>query len=191
MRADAAFADELIGRAILAARSDAVVASDREGLIRFWSPGAERIFDHSAAEALGESLDLIIPERLRARHWEGYRHVMARARSRYSDSDPAVCARPTKGWVAAVGRVHHHADPVRGRRHRRHRRGDPQCHGTVPRNEGAPATASGAYAPGSGALEGTTPLAPAPRERGAGHAAPSAHAGPQALKSRRQFRTPP
>ena len=87
MRADAAFADELIGRAILAARSDAVVASDREGLIRFWSPGAERIFDHSAAEALGQSLDLIIPERLRARHWEGYRHVMAGARSRYSDSD--------------------------------------------------------------------------------------------------------
>jgi PAS domain S-box-containing protein len=86
MAAGAAFADELVGQAILAAKSDAVVASDREGLIRFWSPGAERIFGHGAAEALGQSLDLIIPERLRARHWEGYRHVMAGGRSRYSDS---------------------------------------------------------------------------------------------------------
>src|SRR5215510_1699193 len=82
-----AFADELIGRAVVAAKSDAVVASDREGLIRFWSPGAERIFGHSAAEALGQSLDLIIPERLRARHWEGYRHVMAGGQSRYRDSE--------------------------------------------------------------------------------------------------------
>src|SRR5262249_25712298 len=45
-------------------------------------------------EALGQSLDLIIPERLRARHWEGYRHVMAGGQSRYSDSEllavPAV-----------------------------------------------------------------------------------------------------
>ena len=87
METDTTFADEVIGRAILAANSDAVVASDREGLIRFWSPGAERIFGHGAAEALGQSLDLIIPERLRARHWEGYRHVMAGGRSRYGDGD--------------------------------------------------------------------------------------------------------
>jgi PAS domain S-box-containing protein len=86
MAAGAAFADELVGQAILGAKSDAVVAGDREGLIRFWSPGAERIFGHGAAEALGQSLDLIIPERLRARHWEGYRHVMAGGTSRYSDS---------------------------------------------------------------------------------------------------------
>jgi PAS domain S-box-containing protein len=60
------------------------VASDRDGLIRHWNPGAERMFGHAAAEALGRSLDLIIPERLRARHWEGYRHVMAIGQSRYS-----------------------------------------------------------------------------------------------------------
>jgi PAS domain S-box-containing protein len=80
------FADEVLGRAILTARSDAVVASDHDGLIRFWSPGAERIFGHSAAEALGQSLDLIIPERLRARHWEGYRHVLSGGQSRYGES---------------------------------------------------------------------------------------------------------
>jgi len=87
MASDLAPTHELIGRVILAAHSDAIVASDREGIIRFWSPGAERIFGHSAAEALGQTLDLIIPERLRARHWEGYDHVMAGGQSRYSDSE--------------------------------------------------------------------------------------------------------
>ena len=51
------------------------------------NPGAERIFGHRAEEALGQSLDLIIPERLRARHWEGFRHVMAMGESRYGDGD--------------------------------------------------------------------------------------------------------
>lgn len=82
-----AYADELIGRAIVGAHSDAVIASDDNGHIRFWSPGAERVFGYSAAEALGRSLDIIIPERLRARHWEGYRHVMAGAKSRYGASE--------------------------------------------------------------------------------------------------------
>jgi PAS domain S-box-containing protein len=78
-----AFKDELIAEAILAAVSDAIVASDRDGIIRFWNPGAERIFGHSATAAIGQSLDLIIPERLRARHWEGYRQVIASGWSRY------------------------------------------------------------------------------------------------------------
>jgi PAS domain S-box-containing protein len=82
-----AFTVELMGPVILASSSDAVVASDSDGLIRFWNPGAERIFGHSATEALGQSLDLIIPERLRARHWEGYRHVMASGQSRYSTGE--------------------------------------------------------------------------------------------------------
>jgi PAS domain S-box-containing protein len=72
---------------ILAAAADAVVATDRQGMIRVWNPGAERIFGHRAGEALGRSLDLIIPERLRARHWEGFRHVMATGESRYGAGD--------------------------------------------------------------------------------------------------------
>jgi PAS domain S-box-containing protein len=64
--------------------SDAIVASDRDGIVRFWNSGAERMFGYGAAEALGQSLDIIIPERLRARHWEGYRHVMITGQSRYS-----------------------------------------------------------------------------------------------------------
>ena len=76
-----------IAEALLASGADAVVATDRDGIIRHWNPGAERIFGHSAAEAVGQSLDLIIPENLRARHWEGYRHVMQTGQSRYGEGD--------------------------------------------------------------------------------------------------------
>ena len=66
---------------------DAIVYADQEGTIRFWNHGAERIFGFSAAEAIGKSLDLIIPERLRERHWEGYRRVMETAVTRYGAGD--------------------------------------------------------------------------------------------------------
>ncbi|MDD3836667.1 MAG: PAS domain S-box protein [Phenylobacterium sp.] len=76
-----------IGPALLASASDAIVASDREGAIVFWNPGAERIFGFTAAEAIGQSLDLIIPEPQRARHWEGYDRVIASGVSRYGAGD--------------------------------------------------------------------------------------------------------
>jgi len=62
---------------------DAVLFSDREGIIRLWNRGCELIFGFSADEALGQSLDLIIPEKLRNRHWDGYRLVMASGETRY------------------------------------------------------------------------------------------------------------
>jgi PAS domain S-box-containing protein len=77
----------LIAEAVLSARADAIVAADSDGVIRFWNPGAERIFGYTRDEALGRSLDLIIPERLRQRHWEGYRKVMQTGQSRYGESD--------------------------------------------------------------------------------------------------------
>lgn len=76
-----------IADAILAGAGDAVVATDAEGVIRFWNPGAERIFGHMAADALGRSLDLIVPERLRAAHWTGWRRVIETGRSRYGEGD--------------------------------------------------------------------------------------------------------
>src|SRR5215475_3977220 len=79
-------ADQL-GGALLASSSDAIVATDREGRITFWNPGAERIFGFAADEAVGQSLDLIIPENLRARHWTGFHHVMQTGTSRYGDGD--------------------------------------------------------------------------------------------------------
>jgi PAS domain S-box-containing protein len=78
---------DTLAEAILATRSDAIIAADREGTIRFWNPGAERIFRYSRGEAIGRSLDIIIPERLRERHWEGYRHVVESGESRYGQGD--------------------------------------------------------------------------------------------------------
>lgn len=66
---------------------DAVIYADAEGVIRFWNRGAERIFGFTAAEAVGQSLDIIIPENLRGRHWDGYRQVMKSGTSRYGEGD--------------------------------------------------------------------------------------------------------
>jgi len=78
---------EELSAALVAGRSDAIIAADAEGVIRFWNPGAERIFGYTAAEAVGQSLDLIIPEGLRKRHWDGYGQVMRTGKSRYGEGD--------------------------------------------------------------------------------------------------------
>jgi len=63
---------------------DAVVVADTSGAITLWNPAAERLFGFTQAEALGNSLDLIIPERLRERHWAGYGKTMASGETRYA-----------------------------------------------------------------------------------------------------------
>ena len=78
---------EELGAALLASAGDAIIAADAEGKIRFWNPGSERVFGYSATEAIGQSLDLIIPEALRKRHWEGYGGVMRKGQSRYGEGD--------------------------------------------------------------------------------------------------------
>lgn len=62
---------------------DAVIFADREGAIQLWNPGAEAMFGYTAAEALGQSLDLIVPEKLRDRHWQGFHGSMATGQTRY------------------------------------------------------------------------------------------------------------
>lgn len=64
--------------------SDAIMFSDRDGIIRLWNSGAVQMFGYTEEEALGHSLDLIIPENLRGRHWEGYNRVMQIGSSHYS-----------------------------------------------------------------------------------------------------------
>src|SRR5205085_4624060 len=66
---------------------DAIVYADAAGVIRFWNAGATRIFGYESGEALGASLDLIVPERLRPRHWQGYDEVMHGRESRYGHGD--------------------------------------------------------------------------------------------------------
>ena len=68
---------------IIQAAGDAFVVSDADGKIRMWSPAAARIFGFTEAEALGQSLDLITPERQRGRHWEGFFKTMRTGKTRY------------------------------------------------------------------------------------------------------------
>ena len=63
---------------------DAVIFADPEGIIREWNPAAERIFGHPSGEAVGQNLDLIVPERFREAHWTGYERALAAGETKYS-----------------------------------------------------------------------------------------------------------
>ena len=71
--------------AIVSEAAEAVVAADRDGVIRLWNRGAEALFGYTAAEALGQGLDLIVPERFRAAHWSGFRRALERGRTTGGD----------------------------------------------------------------------------------------------------------
>ena len=77
----------VVAEALLSGRADAIIAADRAGLIRVWNPGAERLFGYARQEALEQSLNLIIPERLRQRHWDGYNRVIQTGHSRYAEGE--------------------------------------------------------------------------------------------------------
>jgi PAS domain S-box-containing protein len=70
---------------LVSAIGDAIIISDAKGSIVLWNPAAERMFGFTQSEALGKSLDLIIPERLRGRHWDGYHQTMATGQTRYGN----------------------------------------------------------------------------------------------------------
>lgn len=63
---------------------DAVIFADLDGIVREWNPAAERIFGHTSVEAVGQSLDLIVPERFREAHWTGYKRALAVGETKYS-----------------------------------------------------------------------------------------------------------
>ena len=66
-----------LAEAILEQCADALIYADREGKIRRWNAAAQALFGFSQEQALGQSLDLIIPEHLRAGHWRGFQAAMA------------------------------------------------------------------------------------------------------------------
>jgi PAS domain S-box-containing protein len=68
---------------LVTAIGDAIVVTDAAGAIILWNPAAERMFGFTPSEAIGQSMDLIIPERLRKRHWEGYEKTMATGQTKY------------------------------------------------------------------------------------------------------------
>jgi PAS domain S-box-containing protein len=67
--------------------ADAIVYADAGGVIGFWNRGAERIFGFAEAEAVGQTLDIIIPENLRQRHWQGYDATLSTGKTRYGAGD--------------------------------------------------------------------------------------------------------
>jgi PAS domain S-box-containing protein len=72
-----------LAQALVREAAEAMVVCDTDGIIRLWNGGAERIFGYQQAEAVGQSLDVIIPEKQRERHWAGYRKTMATGQTRY------------------------------------------------------------------------------------------------------------
>jgi len=81
---------------------DAVVASDARGAITLWNPGAERMFGHTEVEALGQSLDLIIPQRQQQRHWDGYHKTMETGVTRYGNDVLRVPAMHKDGHILSI-----------------------------------------------------------------------------------------
>jgi PAS domain S-box-containing protein len=69
--------EEAIAQAALAPGPHAVISADREGVIREWNAIAESIFGYTANDAVGRTLDLVIPDEERADHWRNYRRVIA------------------------------------------------------------------------------------------------------------------
>ena len=89
-------------RQLLGAVGDAVVVTDGAGAIVLWNPAAERMFGYTEREALGASLDLIIPERLRQRHWDGYHQTMRTGETKYGTTLLRVPAAHRDGSALSI-----------------------------------------------------------------------------------------
>lgn len=94
--------EEWLATAVVKTSAEAIVVTDPAGSIRLWNEGAARIFGYSAAEATGQSLDVIIPEKLRDRHWRGYFQTMATGHTRYGDKLLSVPATHRDGHRLSI-----------------------------------------------------------------------------------------
>ena len=88
--------------ALVAAIGDAVMVCDAHGAILLWNPACERMFGHTEAEVLGKTMDMIIPERLRKRHWEGYEKTMATGITKYGHDVLRVPAIDKQGNALSI-----------------------------------------------------------------------------------------
>ncbi|SFA71589.1 PAS domain S-box-containing protein [Collimonas sp. OK607] len=87
---------------LVEAIGDAIVISDAKGAITLWNPAAERMFGFTREDALGKSLDLIIPERQRQRHWDGYQKTMDTGVTRYGNDVLRVPAVHKDGHTLSI-----------------------------------------------------------------------------------------
>ena len=94
--------DAWFAQAVVTEAPEAIVVTDPDGLVRLWNNGAERIFGFTAADMLGQSLDAIIPEKLRDRHWKGYQQTMLTGYTRYGDKMLSVPATHRDGHRLSI-----------------------------------------------------------------------------------------
>jgi PAS domain S-box-containing protein len=87
---------------LVAGAGDAIVVCDAKGAIVLWNQAAERIFGFTEADALGQSLDLIIPQRQRRRHWDGYHKTMETAVTKYGADVLRVPALHKEGHTLSI-----------------------------------------------------------------------------------------
>lgn len=85
MHSDSTLSQAWLAQALVNESAEAIVVTGTDGNIQLWNKGATRIFGFSADDAIGASLDLIIPEKLRRRHWDGYHNTMTTGYTRYGD----------------------------------------------------------------------------------------------------------
>jgi PAS domain S-box-containing protein len=83
MRKIGSFTAETTYQNILECMSEALIFADQDGIIQIWNPGAEFIFGYTSDEAVGQSIDLIIPEHLRKAHWDGFNRAVSRGTTAY------------------------------------------------------------------------------------------------------------
>src|SRR6476620_12143606 len=94
--------EEWLAAAVVRESAEAIVVTDPAGIIVLWNDGAARIFGFAAAEVMGQSLDVIIPEKLRERHWKGYFQTMATGYTRYGDKLLSVPATHRDGQRLSI-----------------------------------------------------------------------------------------
>ena len=94
--------EEWLATAVVKESPEAIVVTDPAGIIRLWNDGATRIFGYSTTEAMGQNLDIIIPEKLRDRHWKGYFQTMATGYTRYGDKLLSVPATHRDGQRLSI-----------------------------------------------------------------------------------------
>ena len=89
-------------RQLMEAIGDAVIASDPKGAITLWNPAATRMFGFTEQEALGKSLDIIIPQRQQQRHWDGYHKTMETGITKYGNDVLRVPAVHKDGHTLSI-----------------------------------------------------------------------------------------
>jgi PAS domain S-box-containing protein len=89
-------------QALVTGVGDGIMAANAKGLITLWNPACERMFGYTEADALGKSLDLIIPQRQQKPHWEGYDKTMATGITKYGNDVLRVPAVHKDGHTLSI-----------------------------------------------------------------------------------------